>query len=73
MTCEHEPSTPCTERCRTAATCGDTNYPSLLDNFEWAEGYNIRFGLFKVVFQTQERWLRPGAQTHADIVMAGRR
>jgi beta-glucosidase len=30
-------------------------YWSMMDNFEWASGYGIRFGLYYVNYQTQER------------------
>ncbi len=40
---------------------------SLADNFEWAEGFKPRFGLYEVNFQTYERVARPSAQFYADI------
>jgi beta-glucosidase len=43
---------------------------SLLDNFEWAEGYAARFGLYEVDFATQERIERPSARLYARIVEA---
>ncbi len=43
-------------------------YWSLLDNFEWAEGYEMKFGLFEVDFETQERALRKGSQVYRDII-----
>ena len=45
-------------------------YWSLLDNFEWAFGYDMKFGLFEVNFDTQERSLRKGAEVFKKIVSA---
>jgi beta-glucosidase len=43
-------------------------YWSLLDNFEWNEGYEMKFGLYRTDFTTQERSLRPGARVYGEIV-----
>jgi beta-glucosidase len=40
---------------------------SLIDNFEWAEGFRPRFGLYEIDYQTYERQARPSAQFYADI------
>ena len=40
---------------------------SLLDNFEWAEGYEPRFGLCAVDFATGERTPRESAKLYARI------
>jgi len=43
-------------------------YWSLMDNFEWAFGYDMKFGLYEVDFDNQERKLRDGSKAFVDIV-----
>jgi beta-glucosidase len=42
-------------------------YWSLLDNFEWAEGFSARFGLVGVDFATQRRTARPAAHAFKQV------
>jgi beta-glucosidase/6-phospho-beta-glucosidase/beta-galactosidase len=42
-------------------------YWTAWDNFEWAEGYTQRFGLFSVDRDTQERIAKPSAALFAEI------
>ena len=41
---------------------------SFLDNFEWALGYNERFGLVYVDYRTQERILKDSARWYAQVI-----
>ncbi|MGP1272470.1 MAG: GH1 family beta-glucosidase [Phycisphaerales bacterium] len=41
---------------------------SLMDNFEWAEGYHQRFGLIHVDFGTQQRTLKSSARFYGEVI-----
>ncbi len=41
---------------------------SLLDNFEWAQGYAKRFGIIHVDFTTQERTLKDSGEWYAGVI-----
>ncbi|HET7488145.1 MAG TPA: GH1 family beta-glucosidase [Acidimicrobiales bacterium] len=44
---------------------------SLLDNFEWAEGYRRRFGLVHVDYPTQRRVPKASAAWYAEVARSG--
>ncbi len=46
---------------------------SLLDNFEWAYGYDKRFGLVHVDYATQKRTMKGSGRRYAEIIAAHRR
>jgi len=41
---------------------------SILDNFEWAEGYKERFGLVHVDYETQKRTLKESAYWYRSVI-----
>jgi beta-glucosidase len=45
---------------------------SLLDNFEWAYGYDKRFGLVHVDYETQQRTIKQSGHRYADIIATHR-
>jgi beta-glucosidase len=44
-------------------------YWSLLDNYEWAHGFEKRFGLVAIDYATLERTVRPSAQVYREICL----
>ena len=43
---------------------------SLLDNFEWAEGFSKRFGIVYVDYETQRRTPKTSARWYSDLIRA---
>ena len=41
---------------------------SIMDNFEWAEGYKHRFGLIHLDFETQKRTLKDSAHWYRGVI-----
>lgn len=41
---------------------------SLMDNFEWAAGYSMRFGIVHVDYQTQKRTLKDSARFYEQVI-----
>jgi beta-glucosidase len=47
-------------------------YWSLLDNFEWAYGFEKRFGLYHIDYATQQRTLREGSRKYLELITKNR-
>lgn len=47
-------------------------YWSFMDNFEWADGFEPRFGLIGIDYKTQQRVIRPAALLYARICRTNR-
>ena len=43
---------------------------TLIDNFEWTEGWNLRFGLIELNPSTQKRTMRPSAKIYQAIAVS---
>jgi len=41
---------------------------SLMDNFEWSEGYNERFGLIHIDYETEKRTIKDSGYWYKTII-----
>jgi beta-glucosidase/6-phospho-beta-glucosidase/beta-galactosidase len=46
-------------------------YWSLIDNFEWAQGFAPRFGLVHIDYRDQKRTIKPSARKFAQVCATG--
>jgi beta-galactosidase len=44
---------------------------SLTDNYEWAEGFGMKFGLYAVDLETKKRTPRKSAEIYSRIIETG--
>ncbi len=47
------------------------HYWSILDNFEWANGYDQRFGMIHVDYRTLKRTVKDSAYWYRDVIASG--
>ncbi|HMB01483.1 MAG TPA: family 1 glycosylhydrolase, partial [Spirochaetota bacterium] len=43
---------------------------SLMDNFEWGEGYSYRFGIVRVDYKTQQRIIKDSGHFYQQVITA---
>jgi beta-glucosidase len=41
---------------------------SLVDNFEWGDGYSLRFGIYYVDYETQKRYPKESAHWYREVI-----
>jgi beta-glucosidase len=56
------------ETCKAGYDVRGWFYWSLMDNFEWNDGFDQHFGLYEVDLATQKRTMRPSVQTLQKII-----